>query len=62
LFVVVDFLILLAQYFMVEIWFEVEDFHHETVALSSFAKAIGLLIGAFTQKKQKQLWKINNWI
>ncbi len=53
LFAVVGFLILLDQYLMVQIWFEVKDFHHETAALSSFTMAIGILIGAFTQKKQR---------
>jgi hypothetical protein len=45
LFAIVGFIILFVQYLMVEIWFEVEDLHHETFALSSFTLAIGILIG-----------------
>ena len=52
LFAVIGFLILLDQYFLIDIWFQVEDLHHETFVLSSFALAIGVLIGAFTQKKK----------
>ena len=51
LFAVLGFLILLDQYLMFEIWFQIEDLHHETFALSSFALAIGVLIGALIQKK-----------
>ena len=50
LFAIVGFLILLHHYLLVDIWFEVEDLHHETFVLSSFALAIGVLIGAFIQK------------
>ena len=53
LFAVVGFLILVDQYLIAEIWFEIEDLHHETFALASFTMAIGILIGAFTQKKQR---------
>jgi hypothetical protein len=51
LFAVVGFLILYDQYLINEIWFQVEDLHHESFALSSFTLVIGVLIGAFTQKK-----------
>ena len=51
LFAVIGFLILYDQYLINEIWFQVEDLHHESFALSLFALAIGVLIGAFTQKK-----------
>jgi hypothetical protein len=53
LFVVIGFLILYDQYLMIRIWFQVEDVHHETFALSSFAMAIGILLGALTLIKNK---------
>ena len=49
LFAVIGFLILYNQYSMIKIWFQIEDFHHETLALSSFALALGIFIGAITQ-------------
>jgi len=53
LFAIVGFIILFDQYLMFEIWFEVEDLHHETFALSFFTLAIGILIGTLTQIKQR---------
>lgn len=53
LFAFVGFLILYDQYLTFEIWFQIEDLHHESFAMSSFALAIGVLIGALTQKKQR---------
>jgi hypothetical protein len=53
LFAIVGFIILFVQYLMVEIWFEVEDLHHETFALSSFNLAIGIFIGTLTEIKQR---------
>ena len=55
LFIVIGFLILYDQYLMIRIWFQIEDFHHETFALSSFALAIGILVGALTQINQPNL-------
>ena len=46
LFFVVGFLILLNQYLRIGIWLQLRDLHHETFALSSFALAIGILIGS----------------
>jgi hypothetical protein len=54
LFAVIGFLILYDQYLMIKIWFQIEDFHHETLALSFFALALGVLIGAITQNKQRE--------
>ena len=45
-FFVVGFLILYDNYTRVGIWFQLSDLHHETFAMSSFALAIGILIGA----------------
>lgn len=46
LFLVVGFLILLEQYLVYGVWFQSSDIHHETFAVSSFALAIGILIGS----------------
>jgi hypothetical protein len=53
LFFVIGFLILLDQYFSFGIWFQPRDVHHETFALSSFALAIGILIGSIFARKEK---------
>jgi len=45
LFFIVGFLILFEQYLNYGVWFESIQIHHETFALSSFALAIGILIG-----------------
>jgi hypothetical protein len=50
LFFVVGFLILLEQYLTVGVWFEIKDVHHETLALSLFTLAIGMLIGLSAKK------------
>jgi hypothetical protein len=44
-FFVVGFLILFDQYLTHQIWFQINDIHHETFAISSFALAIGIIIG-----------------
>lgn len=54
-FAVIGFLALYDQYLMIKIWFQIEDFHHETIALSSFALALGILLGALTQIKRTYL-------
>ncbi len=50
LFILIGFLILLEQFLNYGKWFQIEDIHHETFALSSFALAIGILIGSKTKK------------
>ena len=45
LFFAVGFIILLDQYVKIGIWFQIGDIHHETLALFSFALAIGIIIG-----------------
>jgi hypothetical protein len=45
LFFVIGFLIMLDQYVQIGVWFQLMDIHHETFTLSSFALAIGILIG-----------------
>jgi hypothetical protein len=52
IFFVVGFLILLEQYLNYGVWFQIKDIHHETFALSSFALAIGILIGSSGCKKE----------
>ena len=45
-FFALGFLILYDNYIRVDVWLQLSDLHHETFAMSSFAFAIGLLIGA----------------
>ena len=42
---IAGFLALLDQYVSFGVWFQTDDIHHETIALSLFALALGLLIG-----------------
>jgi len=53
LFFVVGVLILFDQYSSAGLWFQPMDLHHETFALSSFALAIGILIGLVFAGKEK---------
>jgi hypothetical protein len=50
-FVALGIIILLEQYLNFGVWFQLTDIHHETFALSSFALAIGILIGSNFPKK-----------
>ena len=50
-FFVIGIIILFDQYLNLGVWFQLEDIHHETFALSSFALAIGILIGSNSPKK-----------
>jgi len=50
-FFVLGIIILLEQYLNWGVWFQLEDIHHETFVLSSFALAIGILIGSNFFKK-----------
>ena len=49
-FLVTGFLTLLDQYLSYGIWFQIKDIHHETFALTSFALAIGILVGYLTSR------------
>jgi hypothetical protein len=49
-FLIVSFLILFDQYAQIGIWFQMSDLHHETFAISAFALAIGILVGAIIKK------------
>jgi len=51
LFFILGFLILLEQYLNFGVWFQINDVHHETFALSLFTLAIGILIGSIFCKK-----------
>jgi len=53
LFLIAGFLVLADQYFSFGVWFQIEDVHHETIALSLFSLAIGLLIGANSARNKK---------
>jgi len=45
LFFILSFLVLLDQQLSCGIWFQIDDVHHETFALSSFSLAVGILLG-----------------
>jgi hypothetical protein len=51
LFLLIGLAILVEQTFNYGIFFDLQDIHHETFALSSFSLAIGILIGAHLSKK-----------
>jgi len=44
-------LVLADQYFSSGVWFQIGDIHHETITLSLFALALGLLIGVIAARK-----------
>jgi hypothetical protein len=46
LFFVLAFLILYQQTITFDVWFQISDLHHETIALVFVALGIGVLIGA----------------
>ena len=50
-FVALGIIILLEQYLNYGVWFQLQDIHHETFALSSFALALGIIIGSNFPKK-----------
>ena len=50
-FLVLGIGILIEQYLNFGVWFELEDIHHETFALLSFALAIGIIIGYKVSKE-----------
>ncbi len=45
-FFVVTFLILLHQELTFGMWFQIEDIHHETLALSAATFGVGVLVGS----------------
>ena len=53
-FFALGFFVLLDQYLRIGIWFQLMDIHHETVALSAFALAIGILAGSQIAGKRFQ--------
>ena len=54
LFLIAGFLVLYQQYVSYGIFFEIEDIHHETIAMALFALGIGTLIGiSMAGKTQK---------
>ena len=44
-------LVLADQYFSFGVWFQIGDIHHETIALSLFALALGVFIGSIAARK-----------
>ena len=54
LFLTAGFLVLYQQYVSFGVFFEIEDIHHETIALALFALGIGTIIGvSMAGNKQK---------
>ncbi len=51
LFLILGLAILIEQNITYDIFFDLNDIHHETFALSSFSLAIGLLIGSKLSKE-----------
>jgi len=51
LFVIIGLIILIEQNLNYNIFFDLNDSHHETFAIASFTLAIGLLIGSKLTKK-----------
>ena len=49
-FFLIGIIILIDQFLKIKIWFQLEDLHHETFAISSFVFAIGILIGSILKK------------
>ncbi len=45
LFLIAGFLVLYQQYVTFGVFFQIEDIHHETIALVLFGLGIGVLIG-----------------
>lgn len=54
LFFIGGFLVLLQQYLVFGVWFQITDIHHETIALSAFTLAIGMLIGVASGLNRKK--------
>ena len=50
-FLIIGVGILFEQYWNYGVWFELNDIHHETFALTSFALAMGIIIGYFVSKE-----------
>jgi hypothetical protein len=53
LFFVISFLILLDQYLQIGVWFQLKDIHHETLALSSFTLALGIIVGLLATRNNE---------
>lgn len=53
LLLIAGFLVLLDQYLVYGVWFQITDVHHETVVLSLFALAIGLIVGVASCRNSK---------
>ena len=53
LFILLGFFLLLHQVLTWGVWFQIEDIHHETFALMSFATALGILIGKILNHKKE---------
>ncbi|GAG97839.1 unnamed protein product [marine sediment metagenome] len=51
-FFVIGIIILLDQYLNIGVWFQFKDIHHETFAISSFALAIGIILGSTIPKNR----------
>jgi hypothetical protein len=53
-FLFLAFLILLHQFLLYGVWFQIKDLHHETFALMCLAAAFGILIGNIGTKRNNR--------
>jgi hypothetical protein len=53
----VGFIILLHQFIVYGVWFELKDVHHETFAIASFTVALTLLLLSFSFRDEQLLRK-----
>jgi hypothetical protein len=54
-FFLIGFLVLLDQFLKIGVWFQIRDIHHETLALTAFALAIGISLGSFLRGEGNQI-------
>ena len=50
----IGFLILLEQYIVIGVWFEISDVHHETFSVAFFSLGFGILLGLVGRRARTQ--------
>jgi len=48
------FMILLEQYIVYGVWFEIGDVHHETFSVAFFSLSVGILLGLVGRRAETQ--------
>jgi hypothetical protein len=51
-FFLIGFMIMLEHFINYGVWFQLDDIHHETFVLASFALGIGLILGSKLPKNR----------